>query len=183
MRLGSESVGRWGLAILVVTGVLGGVLAVHGWSAKSTALPRVTLGNSSSPSASSTPTTTPSAQGPTAASQSPSPSPSPTSSDGNRQMLSAQPYANSAFLIWPGTPSAAAKAALTGLSVSVKREGSALVVTAGVNGSPPQSPRTYDGGARVYVIEASMGDDSSNSDYNLGDDGLVVTDSKGGIIQ
>lgn len=177
MRLGSESVGRWGLVILVVTGVVGGVLAVHGWSTRSTALPRITLGNSPSPS--STPTTTPSAQGPTAPSQSPSPS----SSDGNRQMLSAQPYASSAFLIWPGTPSAAAKAALTGLSVSVKRLGSALIVTANVNGSPPQSPRRYDGGARVYVIEASMGDDSNNSDYNLGDDGLVVTDSKGGIIQ
>src|SRR5215472_11701501 len=178
MRLGSETVGRWGLTILVVTGVLGGVLAVHGWSTRSTALPRVTLGNNRS--AGSTPTATPSAPGPTASSQSPSAGPS---ADGHRPLLSAQPYANSAFQVWPGTPSAAAKAALIGLSVSVKQEGSALVVTAGVNGQPAGSPRKYVGGARVYVIEASLGDDSGNTDYNLGDDALVVTDAKGGIIQ
>jgi hypothetical protein len=35
----------------------------------------------------------------------------------------------------------------------------------------------------VYVIEASMGDDSGNSDYSLGDDGLAVTDSQGRIVQ
>jgi hypothetical protein len=35
----------------------------------------------------------------------------------------------------------------------------------------------------VYVVEASLGDDSGNTDYNLGDDALVVTDAKGGIIQ
>jgi hypothetical protein len=33
------------------------------------------------------------------------------------------------------------------------------------------------------VLEASLGDDSGNSDFNLGDDGLVVTDSSGRILQ
>jgi hypothetical protein len=36
---------------------------------------------------------------------------------------------------------------------------------------------------RVYVVEASLGDDSGNSDYSLGDDGLVVTDAQGRIIR
>jgi hypothetical protein len=36
---------------------------------------------------------------------------------------------------------------------------------------------------RVYVIEASVGDDSGNFDYNLGDDGVVVTDGRGRIIR
>jgi hypothetical protein len=35
----------------------------------------------------------------------------------------------------------------------------------------------------VYVIEASLGDDSGSTDYSLGDDGLVVTDASGGIIR
>ena len=35
----------------------------------------------------------------------------------------------------------------------------------------------------MYVVEASLGDDANNSDYNLGDDGLVVTDSSGRIVQ
>jgi hypothetical protein len=174
MRLGTESVGRWGLVILMVAGVLGGVLAVHGWSARTTGLPRVTLGGGRS--ATAPPSTQPSQAGPTAPGSSPS-------ADHHRPLLSAQPYANAAFQIWPGNPSAAAKTALIGLNVSVKQQGSALVVTAGVNGQAASSPRTYMGGVRVYVIEASLGDDSGNTDYNLGDDALVVTDAKGGIIQ
>jgi hypothetical protein len=174
MRLGTESIGRWGLVILVITGVLGGVLATHGWSARSTGLPRVTLGNNRS--APATPTTPPGSQGPTAPAQSPS-------ADHKRPLLSAQPYANVSYQIWPGTPSAAAKTALIGLTVSVKQQGSALVITAGVNGQTPPAPRRYEGGVRVYVVEASLGDDSGNTDYNLGDDALIVTDAKGGIIQ
>jgi hypothetical protein len=33
------------------------------------------------------------------------------------------------------------------------------------------------------VIEASLGDDSGTGDYNLGDDGIVVTDAHGRIIR
>jgi len=72
---------------------------------------------------------------------------------------------------------------MTGLSISVHRSGSGIFVVAGVVGQPRPAARYYPGSARVYVIEAALGDDSGNSDYNLGDDGLVVTDSKGRIIQ
>ena len=58
-----------------------------------------------------------------------------------------------------------------------------LLVTAGVSGQPVSAPRRYPGGALVYVIEASLGDDSGSTDYSLGDDGLVVTDASGGIIR
>jgi hypothetical protein len=57
------------------------------------------------------------------------------------------------------------------------------MVVAGVAGQPPQPGRFYPTGTAVYVIEATMGDDSGNSDYNLGDDGLVVTDSQGRILR
>lgn len=173
MRLGTESVGRWGLVILAVTGVLGVVLAVHGWSVRNTGLPRVTLGNSRPASAARS--TQPPQQGPTA------PGPSPSAE--HRPLLSAQPYANVAFQVWPGTPNAAAQAAMTGLTISVKRQGSALVVVAGVIGQGQQPSRRFAGGARVYVVESSLGDDSGNTDYNLGDDALIVTDAKGGIIR
>ena len=56
-------------------------------------------------------------------------------------------------------------------------------MVAAVGGQPRPAAHFYPGGARVYVVEAAMGDDSGNSDYNLGDDGLAVTDSKGRIIQ
>jgi len=57
------------------------------------------------------------------------------------------------------------------------------MVTAGVAGQPPPPARLYPTGAAVYVVEAAMGDDSGNTDYNLGDDGLVVTDAQGRILQ
>ena len=98
-------------------------------------------------------------------------------------LLSSEPYAQYAFQVWPGTPTAAAKAALTGLSVTVRSQAGGLLVTAGVNGQPAGAPHVYRGGVRVYVVEATMGDDSGASDYNLGDDGLVVTDAQGRIVQ
>jgi hypothetical protein len=98
-------------------------------------------------------------------------------------MLSSEPYASYAFLVWPGTPSAAAQQAETGLKISVSRLKDGISVTAGVNGQPAQAAHTYVNGAKVYVVESSLGDDSGDSDYNLGDDGLVVTNVQGRIIQ
>jgi hypothetical protein len=183
MRLGGESVGRWGLSLLAVAGVLGVVLAIHGWAGRgSGAVPvAASVGSSSAgPSAagaSSGASASPSAHATTSA----SPSASPKSSTG--PLLSAQPYASYAFQVWPGTLSTAAKQALTGLTVSVRRQLAGLSVTAGVVGQASASPHVYRTGTRVYVVEASMGDDSGNSDYNMGDDGLVVTDSAGRIVQ
>jgi len=182
MRLGGDPVGRWGLSLLAVAGVLGVILAIHGWAGRGSGIvPVAAPGGTSSagPSAvgaSSGASATPSAHAATPA----APTASPSSSTG--PLLSAQPYASYAFQVWPGTLSTAAKQALTGLTVSVRRQSAGLSVTAGVVGQASASPHVYQTGARVYVVEASMGDDSGNSDYNMGDDGLVVTDSAGRIV-
>jgi hypothetical protein len=162
---------------MVVTGMAGAGLAVHGWSARTSGVTPA-LASGSRPAAPA-PAASPPASSPAQAG--PSPSASAGASVGPK--LSSEPYANAAFQIWPGSPSAAAKRALTGLSVSVRRQGTGISVTAGVAGQPAGAPRFYPTGARVYVIEASLGDDSGNSDYSLGDDGLAVTDSQGRIVQ
>jgi len=72
---------------------------------------------------------------------------------------------------------------MTGLSISVRRTGSDISVSAGVVGQPQAAARTYQGGARVDVVEASLGDEAGSSDYNLGDDGVLVTDAHGRIVQ
>lgn len=72
---------------------------------------------------------------------------------------------------------------MTGLAISVHRSGQGISVTAGMSGQQPSSPAFYPSGAKVYVIEASLGDDANNTDYSLGDDGLVVTDSSGRIVR
>jgi hypothetical protein len=164
--------GPRGLALLGLTGALGIVLAVHGWSTRHTPTAYGALGGSAA--ASTTPAATPSAtpgasQGPQASKPGP--------------LLSSQSFAQYSFLIWPGQPSNSAKLALAGLNIEVQHKGSGLSVTAGVNGQPATAPHFYASGARVYVVEASMGDDSGNSDYNLGDDGLIVTNAQGRILQ
>jgi hypothetical protein len=178
MRLGS--VGPRGLTLLAAAGVAGLVLANHGWAHRTTSgVP----GSLARPSASAqvAPTVTRGAgTQPTAGPSAPTGAAVHPGAAG--PLLAAQPFAQYAFAIWPGTQSVAAKAALTGLTVRVQREASGLSITASVNGQKPGPAQFYRHGARVYVVEASMGDDSNSSDYNLGDDGLAVTDSQGRII-
>jgi hypothetical protein len=192
MRVSGGSVGPRGLALLLVTAVAGIVLAVHGWSGRQSGLTPGSLGGSgsSAPVSASGSATPASSAGPAS---SPGPASSRTSpakaghSTGPQAAkagprLSSESYASYSFQVWPGTPSAAARAAMTGLSISARRTGSGISVRAGVIGQPRAAARLYPGGARVYVIEASLGDDAGNSDYNLGDDGVIVTDSGGRIV-
>jgi hypothetical protein len=177
MRFSGKPAGPLGLALLAVTALTGVVLAVHGWSGRHSGLPAGALAASSPAQAPSAPA--PSSSAPAATPSSPGASPAA----GPGPLLSAQSYAQYSFRVWPGTPSAAAQAALTGLTVKVARRGSGIMVTAGVIGQPANPAQFYAHGALVYVVEASMGDDSGNSDYSLGDDGLVVTDAQGRIVQ
>lgn len=168
------SAGPWGLTLLAAAGLVGVILASHGWEHRVAAGAVGSLGGGSgaahvapAPSASAPPKAGPTAN---------------ASAGGPGALLASQPFAPYSFVIWPGTPSVAAKAALTGLSVSVHRQASGLSITAGVNGQTAGPAHLYPKGVRVYVVEATMGDDSGNSDYNLGDDGIVVTDAQGRII-
>lgn len=181
MRITEGSVGPRAVTLLVITAVAGGVLALHGWSARHSGLTPGALAGAS-PGSSAPASPVPSAgssrsagPGSTPGSAAPAASPGP--------LLSSQSFASYSYQVWPGTPSAAAQTAMTGLSISVRRQHSGISVAAGVNGQPPAAPQVYPAGTRVYVVEATLGDDSGNSDYNLGDDGLVVTDAKGRIVQ
>lgn len=186
-----QAVGPRSLALLVLAGVTGIALAMHGWSGRHHGLPpslavpaasRTQAAHGSpDPGGQAAPRTSPPTQGPVAPSATPSPSASPAGGPGPK--LSSQQYASYAFQVWPGPVTAAAKAAETGLVIIVHRQAGGLLVTAGVTGQAKGAPKFYAGGAKVYVIEATMGDDSGNSDFNLGDDALVVTDAQGRILQ
>ncbi len=187
MRIPGGAAGPRGLTLLMVTAVAGIVLAVHGWSGRQSGLTPGALGGSGSPAPAGS-SGSPSPGG----SLSPDNSPKASAAAGHATgppaakagpLLSSQSYASYSFQVWPGTPGATAKAAMTGLSISVRRTGSGISVRAGVNGQPRAAAHLYPGGARVYVVEASLGDDASNSDYNLGDDGVLVTDAHGRILQ
>lgn len=191
MRLGGEPVGRWGIALLAVTGIAGLLLAWHGWAGRSATVAPSLAGRAASSGqargtagATASPVPAPASSAPrSSAPASPAASPGPRASAKAGPLLSSEPYASVTYRVWPGPLSAAATQALTGLKVAVHRQGPGLLVTAGVIGQPAAAPRLYVGGARVYVVEASLGDDSGNADYNLGDDGLVVTNAQGRIVR
>lgn len=185
MRLGGEPVGRWGIALLAAAGVVGVALAWHGWAGREAgAVPGLGTARTGAAAASASASAAPSGSGPAASAGRSSAAQSPSASAGKAgPLLRTEPFASFAFQVWPGAASAAARQALIGLSVSVRKTAAGLSVTAGVNGQPPAQPRLYRGGTRVYVVEVSLGDDSGNADYNLGDDGIVVTDAQGRIIE
>jgi hypothetical protein len=178
-----SNLGPRSIALLALTGVAGVVLAVHGWSTRSTPAAYGALNGAAQ--ASATPTATPAATTPAATpSATAGPTGGPSAAPTPGPLLKSQSFASYSFQVWPGTPSHAAQLAVAGLSIKVQpRSGGGIVVTAGVTGQPANPPRSYPTGVRVYVVEASLGDDSGNSDYNLGDDGLIVTDAQGRILQ
>jgi hypothetical protein len=181
MRVAGGTVGSRGIALLMAAAGLGIVLAVHGWSVRHNgSAPGLKPAQAGAAAASSPAPAGPRAHTSPARSQSPAPA---SSAPVPGPRLSAQSYASYSFRVWPGPVSSAAKAAGTGLTITVRRHGSGIMVVAGVAGQHPQPARFYPTGTAVYVVEATMGDDSGNSDYNLGDDGLVVTDSQGRILR
>jgi hypothetical protein len=169
--------GARGLALLVITGVAGLILAMHGWSVRHSGLTASTAGGLNASAAPRPAVST--GAGTHAASPGRA---GPPASSAAGPLLSAEPYAPYAFQVWPGTPSAVARQAMAGLTISATRRGNGILVTAAANGQQAGA-HTYPRGARVYVVESSLGDDSGSSDYNLGDDGLVVTDAQGRIVQ
>ena len=188
-------VGPRGLAILVLAGITGLLLAILGWSQRGTGLVAPSVGGlggsapvrtsapartSAPPPATATVQASPAHASPDQASPASPAQPSASASLG--PLLSSEPYASIAFLVWPGTPSATAQQAMSGLVVSVTRQVGGIAVRAGVAGQPLPPARFYASGGKVYILESNLGDDSSDLDYNLGDDGLIVTNLQGRIV-
>jgi hypothetical protein len=193
-------VGPRGLAILVLAGITGLLLAILGWSQRGTGLVAPSVGGlggsapvrtsppartSAPPPATATVQASPAHASPPHASPdqaSPASPAQPSASASLGPLLSSEPYASIAFLVWPGTPSATAQQAMSGLVVSVTRQVGGIAVRAGVAGQPLPPARFYASGGKVYILESNLGDDSSDLDYNLGDDGLIVTNLQGRIV-
>ncbi|MGH7691294.1 MAG: hypothetical protein ACREOA_01100 [Candidatus Dormibacteria bacterium] len=51
-----------------------------------------------------------------------------------------------------------------------------------MGGGQASPPKTYPSSDHIYFIEADFGDDSGSSEYNFGDDGVVVTDATGHVV-
>jgi hypothetical protein len=167
-----SALGPRGLAILSIAGIAGVCLAIVGWTHRGTGVVAPLV---SAPPAASSPAVTPSA---------PASSTAASSTAAAGPQLSSQPYASYAYQVWPGPLSVNGKLALTGFSLTVTRESGGIAVRAIQDGTPMTSvSHFYAGGAKVYVLDSTLGDDGGgNVDYNESDDGLVVTNAQGQVL-
>lgn len=183
MRLGPDPVGLRGFLLLVATGLVGIGLAVHGYGHGA-----VVLGSAGIRAPGSVGTSRASASAPSTQPTSPSAeatSPSPTApSQTLGPLLSSTQYASYAYQIYPGTETSRARQATAGFTIRVTPRVGAIEVSSAVSGSTQKAQTaTYQAGDRVYFIEATFGDDSGDADYNAGDDGVVVTNAQGYVVQ
>lgn len=141
-----------------IAGIAGVCLAIVGWTQRGTGVVTPLVAAPPSTAASST-----AAAGP---------------------QLSSRPYASYAYQVWPGPLSADGKLALTGFTLTVTRASGGITVKAIQDGTAMSSvSHFYPGGAKVYVLDSSLGDDGGgNVDYDESDDGLVVTNAQGQVL-
>lgn len=187
MRFGTERVGVRGLAVLSAAGAVGVVLAVHGYGHRSlvagTELPVSAPAKVTTAQQPRTKSTTP------AGTSSTQPSGTTSTTTGSNQklepLLSPTQYASYAYQLYPGQESNQARLATAGFDVKVtpSSAGTIAVSVSGAGTNQGAQTSSYPASDHVYFIEASFGDDSGNSEYNGGDDGLVVTDATGRIVQ
>ncbi|MHB1525399.1 MAG: hypothetical protein ACYCZN_03815 [Candidatus Dormibacteria bacterium] len=187
MRIAGETVGVRGAIALSTAAVMAAILAVHGYGhpgslglAGSSGLTgthagRPTAAASSQPSPGASGAATPTSGG--------SPTPAPSGSATPGPLLSSTAYAAYTYQLYPGQPSSSAQVALAGFSFKAHHSGSSVQFTLTISGGS-QAPitKTYPASDHVYFIEANLGDDSANAEYNFGDDGLVVTDASGHVV-
>ncbi|HVB14239.1 MAG TPA: hypothetical protein VNH38_05720 [Candidatus Dormibacteraeota bacterium] len=176
MRIAGEKVGRRGAAAVSVAALAAALLAIHGYGTPGSSGP---VGSGGISSAHSTPSAAASGSSPKV-----SPSASPSAAGTPGPLLSSTPYASYTYQLYPGAVSGSARQALAGFTFTVHPAGSSVNFTLYVSGGG-QSPvtKTYPASDHIYFVEASFGDDSGNSEYNFADDGLVVTDASGHVVQ
>jgi len=182
--LRSQRVGRVGLAVLLVAAVLAVILAIHGYGNSGLSLPSVAASAASPVRSQPQPTAT-TTKGAAADSTNGATSTSTTSPPTKLgPALSSTQYASYAYLIYPGPVSASTQQAMAGYSISTKVSGSNVVVALATSGSS-QAPtqKTYPAADKVYFVEANLGDDSGATELNPGDDGLIVTNPQGRIVE
>jgi hypothetical protein len=155
-----STLGPRGIALLSVTGIAGVILAVLGWSQRGTGL---IAGQSGAP----LPSAAPGASGP----------------PGAGPALRSEPYASYTYQVWPGPLSANGRQAIAGFTLAVASRGGGIALRADQNGQAMRSAsHFYPGGAKVYAIDSTLGDEGGNTDYDTADDGLVVTNSRGQVL-
>jgi hypothetical protein len=187
--LKAERIGTVGLVVLLAGAVLAIALGTHGYGNRGLALPSVAAstgspghGQKQPPATTTTTTTTRAAANSTSGSTRSTSTNSPPTKLG--PALSSTQYAGFTYLIYPGPVSASAQRAMAGYSISTQSSGGNVVVAVSAAGSSQTaSKKTYPSADKIYFVEANLGDDSGTTELDPSDDGLVVTNPQGRIVE
>lgn len=178
-RLRTERVGAGGKAVLLAAAVLAVGLAIHGYGTGGLAVTSINASGAGPLRAQPPPSTATRAPGRSSGGPTP-----PTTPAKLGPALSGSQYAQYAYRVYPGPVSASAQQATAGYSITTKLSGDTVVVVVSTAGSSTElSRKTYAAADSVYFIEANFGDDSGVTELNPGDDGLIVTNPAGLIVE
>jgi hypothetical protein len=112
------------------------------------------------------------------------PTPAPSAGTPSSVRFDDWPYKQYAFQIYPGDISSQTERALAGFQLSVQDQGDKVRVTLKALSSRYRDAEVViDKVDTAYFIETSMGDDPSNVENNLSDDGIIVVNPQGYILQ
>lgn len=162
--------------MLSIAGIAGICLAVLGWGQRGTGLVSVQAATSPTASASA-----PASGGPS--SPAASKSAAAPSSPAAGPALSSEPYAQWAYQVWPGPLNANAQLAMSGFVLNVTKQANGITVKVSQDGtSMTDASHFYPGGAKVFVLDSNLGDEGGSVDYNVSDDGLVVTNAQDQVL-
>ena len=100
----------------------------------------------------------------------------------NRIKLSNSQYYSISYKIFPGPLSSATLRALTGIEMSNTTVSNGTEIRISMNNNLISNVSVPKNDS-LYFIEASYGDDFSNYEGSLGDDGIILVNNSGYIIQ
>ncbi len=108
-----------------------------------------------------------------------------TTTTQQRVKLADTPYMQVAYLLSGPTLSPEAEQAIAGFQLKKQplSDGSTQYTLKAINPGYKDQTFTVKPGEKLYFIEGSFGDDSQNNEYALGDDGAVLVDANGYVVQ
>lgn len=108
----------------------------------------------------------------------------PTPSTPSKVLLADEPYASKAHLISADILDNDAKIAIIGFGIkkTVNADGTTTIALTSNNPEYKDQTYTLQPGQKLYFVETSSGDDSSNQDRFLGDDRGVIVDADGYVV-
>jgi hypothetical protein len=170
-------------ATALAAGVVGAGVVLYETGSGATVPDSSAFSLAAPPSASSTPRAQTSAPSATPASSGQASAPNATPASSSVQFSSWQ-FQQYSYQIYPGPANSDAQKALAGFNLSLQDQGNSVVVNLKALSSRYKDAQyTVAKGDTAYFVETSLRDDPTNQENNLNDDGVVVVDPQGYLLQ